>query len=325
MTVSSPNTTQIAHYLLGRLSEDERTRFEEKLLQDDALFEGVEEAESRLIDDYVFNNLSSDDLHQFELHFLQNPKLRERVEFTRALHEVAVERKREREKGVNRFRQTSPGISKRSRSWWASLSTWPQAGALAAASAVIALGALGLILLQNARLRAELNQAQAEQASQQRQSADQLADANEKISETERQLSKDQDLLRKFAETLDKPAPQRSIFSAVLSSFVESSRGGVAPPLSQQILIPPGTDLVRLEAPIQIKRTDFISYMVSLWRGDNQIWHRNVRASKPGGQITIRLPASLFGEGGYSMKLTGVLAENHTEGIGEYQFTVARR
>jgi len=96
MTRVSPNTTHIVRYLLGRLPKDEQTGFEERLLESEALFEAMKEAESELIDEYVGDTISADDRRRFELYFLTQPERRARVGFARMLREAAAEHGREK-------------------------------------------------------------------------------------------------------------------------------------------------------------------------------------------------------------------------------------
>ena len=53
-------------YLLGDLSEDEKTRMEEAFFADNARFEELELAEEELIDAYVRDNLSLKERRQFQ-------------------------------------------------------------------------------------------------------------------------------------------------------------------------------------------------------------------------------------------------------------------
>jgi hypothetical protein len=91
MTKVHPNTSPIVRYLLGRLPESEQTGFEERLLESEAQFEALEEAENELIDEYVADRLSADDRRRFEHYFLAQPERRARVEFARALREATAE------------------------------------------------------------------------------------------------------------------------------------------------------------------------------------------------------------------------------------------
>ena len=76
-------------YLLGDLSEDEKTRMEEAYFADDAKFEELELAEEELIDAYVRQELSPEEEEQFKARLMQSPRLVERVNFAQALAEKA--------------------------------------------------------------------------------------------------------------------------------------------------------------------------------------------------------------------------------------------
>jgi anti-sigma factor RsiW len=328
MTKVSPNTSPIVRYLLGRLPEDEQTRFEEQLLESEALFEALEEAESELIDEYVGDMLSADDRRRFELYFLTQPERRARVEFARALREAAVEHGREK-----RSRAVSAGqeIAAWWRRWVASLILQPQFAALAACCLIAIFGGLILALMDNSRLRQQLQQAQTERAETRQRSAAQLVAA-------ESQLSNERSLRQRAEEALDhlnagpKESGRPAIVSFVLSAFFRPVRGGESQPKlkSQQLLIPAAAKRVSLTFPVQVQSPDFTGYRISLRRADDpgqiEIWGRSgLRAvSKSGQRIRIPLQADLLIKGEYQLKLSGVLSDNNAEPIGEYRFTVAR-
>lgn len=77
------NQTEIARYLLGSLSEEERARLEEKYFSDDTAFEEMQIAEEELIDQYVRAELSNEDRARFAAMVARSPRLAERVEFAR--------------------------------------------------------------------------------------------------------------------------------------------------------------------------------------------------------------------------------------------------
>jgi len=77
------NQTEIARYLLGSLSEEERATLEEKYFSDDTAFEEMQIAEEELIDQYVRAELSNEDNARFAAMVARSPRLAERVEFAR--------------------------------------------------------------------------------------------------------------------------------------------------------------------------------------------------------------------------------------------------
>jgi hypothetical protein len=337
MTKVYPNTSPLVRYLLGRLPEDEQTGFEEQLLESEALFESLKEVESELIDEYVGDTLSADDRLQFELYFLTQPERRARVEFARALREVAAEHGREKRSRAARAGpdiNPSPDTAAWRLRWVTSLIPRPQFAALAACCliAVFAVsGGLILTLRDNSRLRQQLQQAQAESAESQQRSAAQIADA-------EFQLSNERSLRQRVEEALasrnarPKESGRPAIVSFILSAFFRPVRGGESQtnPKSQQLLIPAAAKQVSLTFDVQVQSPDFSGYKVSLRRADDpgqiEICCRRPlpAVSKPGQQIPITLPARLLIKGDYRLKLSGVLFDNITEPIGEYRFTVVR-
>jgi hypothetical protein len=79
----------MVRYLLGELQdEEEKARFEQRLLADEKLYEELLIAEDELMEAYLSGELSAGDKARFEEHFLGSPRCRERVENLRALREV---------------------------------------------------------------------------------------------------------------------------------------------------------------------------------------------------------------------------------------------
>ena len=76
---------QIVRYLLGELSEEERSRLEGLYFADPDLLERLVAAKEVLIDDYVGGRLSGRRLELFESHFLASPERRRRVETAKAV------------------------------------------------------------------------------------------------------------------------------------------------------------------------------------------------------------------------------------------------
>ncbi len=75
----------IRRFLLCRLSEDERARFEERLLIDDELERRVRLAECELTDDYAFNRLSAEERDLLEKNFIVTEERRRKLEVSQAL------------------------------------------------------------------------------------------------------------------------------------------------------------------------------------------------------------------------------------------------
>jgi hypothetical protein len=76
---------RLGRYLLGHLSPEEEERVEVEYLAGEDAFALVQEAEHDLIDDYVAGRLSADDRRRFEERVLPRPEMAGRVAFARAL------------------------------------------------------------------------------------------------------------------------------------------------------------------------------------------------------------------------------------------------
>ena len=85
MSLSVPGPERIRDYLLRRLSEPERARFEEAYFRDDGLLDQIESEEDHLVTDYVLGRLPDPERRLFEDSLLDTPYYRERVETTRSM------------------------------------------------------------------------------------------------------------------------------------------------------------------------------------------------------------------------------------------------
>lgn len=79
------NEKEIRRFLLGELSENERTALEEKFLADEDCFTQIRVAEDELIEEYVRGKLENEEKEKFEKQFLSSKTRRERVIFTREM------------------------------------------------------------------------------------------------------------------------------------------------------------------------------------------------------------------------------------------------
>lgn len=82
---TGPTTDEIRDYLLHRLTETGRARFEAAYFESDALLDRIEEEEDHLVSDYVLGRLGEPERLQFERSLLGAPYYRKRVETTTRL------------------------------------------------------------------------------------------------------------------------------------------------------------------------------------------------------------------------------------------------
>ena len=85
MSATAPAVSEIRDYLLRRMSETGRARFEQAYFADDTLLDRIEAEEDVLVSDYVLGKLSDTDRQLFEGSLLGTPYYQDRVETTSRL------------------------------------------------------------------------------------------------------------------------------------------------------------------------------------------------------------------------------------------------
>src|SRR5678809_240986 len=91
MRSENVDETLAVRYLLGKLTEEEQVRVEDRAFSDAGCLGMLESAEADLIDAYVRGELRQPDRRDFERRFLLSPQRRRKVEFARALAAVSAE------------------------------------------------------------------------------------------------------------------------------------------------------------------------------------------------------------------------------------------
>src|SRR6185369_15603174 len=109
MKAESSRTELITSYLLGELSEEERSSMEEQYFADADLSHEVQAVRDDLVDAYVRGRLPARERERFETYFMASPRRRERVEFAAALLQAS-----EGAPATSRARDTAAV------SWWRS-------------------------------------------------------------------------------------------------------------------------------------------------------------------------------------------------------------
>lgn len=85
MALNNHDQAQIRQYLLGKLTEAEQEKIEERLMLDDELFGEFEVSKDELVEEYCAGELGQAERHWFEQHFLASEEGRQRRAFTVAM------------------------------------------------------------------------------------------------------------------------------------------------------------------------------------------------------------------------------------------------
>ena len=318
-------------YLLGTLSEEEKTRLEEEYFLDDEEFEQLEIAEDELIDRYVRTELSTEDTHRFEK-LLISPRLSERVEVARILVQRTASHPQKQEVKPTPEVLT-PRVEPRRASWWENL-FGPAAAvpafrpAMAFALTLMLLTSVALIFVWT-KLRNEsqrLAQEQQQRGLLQKQIEEEKARSaqlDEQLKQTRQEQEEQQ---RQFAEKYEQLAKQQQPAQALVFPFFLSPSGGTRSGggSTPTMTIPGGVRSVDIN--VNVTHGDYPSYNAFLRNVDsgNEIDRRtNVKPVSRQGRkiITLNVEAKRLIPGSYTVHLDGVTPSG-VENFEDYEFRV---
>ena len=322
MTQETGNHELIVRFLLGELSEEERTRTEERYFADDDLFEELQAVEAELIDTFLRGGLSGGQLKQFEAHYRASPARRQRLEVGRALIECATQS----------FVAVSPvAEGRKPLNWWPflrdSLGAKNKLILLPSAVSVLAIVTGGaLFFVQTARLRNQVEQIQADREETLRRERELRQRLAEQGVHNE-QLANDLQQERSQRELLEQELAKRqqsTLSTATLLLTPDLIRGAGE---AKRLSIPRGADLVQIQ--IDLKPDSEKSYRAVVETADGRrVWSNGslkARRYKSHNSIRFRLPASFFTKRDYILTLSAVNADAGLEGVGEYYFQVVKK
>jgi len=290
-------------YLLGSLSEEEQVQVEDRAFMDAGYLVAVETAEADLIDAYVRGQLPPQDRRRFEARFFLSSQRRSKVEFARALAQIAAETK------VTVARPSA---------WQAFVETlraWRPAMQLAAGAAMLLLAAgVGWLAVENGAERSRVAALESQQrAAESREAA------------LRQQLAQEQARGANPPET-QKPAAggERKPLLAALVFLPNLSR---AAGTAQQLTLTPDATMAHLEIQLEA-RDEFPRFRAELHtRGGEDILTRanlTRQRTAAGYSVAFDVPASALPGGDYELALKGVAGDQTTD-IGYYYFRVRRQ
>src|ERR1041385_6157189 len=90
MALNNDDQRRVRKFLLGKRSEDEQQKIEERMMVEDALFAELEISKGELVEEYCANELSREEQQWFEQNFLASPEGKERYDLAVALGQLTV-------------------------------------------------------------------------------------------------------------------------------------------------------------------------------------------------------------------------------------------
>jgi hypothetical protein len=300
----------LTRYLLGALPAEQTERLDELSIVDDELAARLGAVEYDLVDAYVRGETTGEDLARFESFYLSSEKRREKVQFARALLErergTAAAPALELQKVVSPAREPDKEATPRRRLLFSRpVFQWGFAGV--AAMLVVA---AGFLLLDNVRLRRQMNESRARQSELERD-LHKLEQQRSDYAEAQQELRR----LRDLQSNLDR-------LTTVSLVLLPPSRSVSRVPT---ISIKPGTDLVVVV--LTLESDDFPVYGVVLRDpATNQpVWQSGSVTSTSAGEkkaVSVSVRAGLLKQQNYVAELTGIPARRGPELIGGYPFRV---
>jgi hypothetical protein len=283
---------QLIRYILGLLPDKDAERLDEQSIVDDEVAARLRSVENDLVDAYICGTLKGELLERFEAWYLASPRRRDKVKFARQFLSAV-----DRLPTPTAVTSVKGPMSRRPRFIW-----------LASAAALLL--ACGVFLLQDARLRRGLLDAQHDSAA-----------LDERGRELARQLGEQRVVNHALKNELERLRTSQPL------ALVLRPQTRAAGPISV-IALPPGLDIVAFD--LELEASGFSQYQVALKDpATNRImWRSGVLATAPSRRspaVAVAVPASLMRPQHYSFELSGRNAGAIFDVVGSYAFQVEAR
>jgi hypothetical protein len=313
MTKKSGEDELLIRYLLGQATEEEQLRLEQQFFTDEDRYQQLLALEDELKYEYAQGGLTPQQRKSFEKRFLVTEADRQKVALAKAVLAKA-----------NEVRAETAAASTPARAeripWWRSFAnflTLPSPGMrLAFNSAGLLVLAGGLwFMFQNAQLRNQVGQLQAERNSAELTAQQQIAANRTQQEQLDQALAQE----RARRGELEKKLAERQTPSTLLSFLLAPglSRGDDDGP--KRLVIPSDAGTVRLQLDVKSK-TPFKNYEARLQDLDgNQIWSQKVSGA------IVEIPARLLPRGDYVIALKGITPQGEPVEAGEFYFSTIRK
>lgn len=313
MNLELENDEHIRSYLLGQLPADEQEQLEERAFSDKDYLQSVLAVERDLIDEYVRGDLSSSTLKNFKKRFLISDQRRRKIEFARALAQVAAE--------TQESMPSHQAREKTSSSWKSLLVFWR--GPKLAYGLSLAVVALIAIILGFWFLRHFRNQ-EPERAKTEVPAATSPAPQTPtpaKQPEQHAQNAASPTPVHSPA-VVEHPAAQPVIASILLLPGTARSAD-----TAENLVIAPATSTAQLRVVVA-KGDEYQSYALELRTANGKLVRSqsglSAHAGRSGRIVALTLPATLLARGNYELTLNGINDPKRPEPLGYYYFRVQK-
>ena len=300
-------------YLLGELSETERTRFEERFLGDDDQFAELLAVEENLIDRYLSGSLSASELRNFEKTFLASPRRRRIVE-TQSLLRTSAEIRLAELKRTKEAPQTSSSNTRPSRFFRYPAARWAVAGV----ALLIVIGGSWLIwrFLETPKRIEQVAVNSERNAPEPPADILPLQPAGSPTAVTNKPAT-DANRTNVLKPANDRRAPRAGSAVATLLLSPGLTRGGGEPPI---LTLSRATRTVIVKVPLAGDAGQTYQVAVQTPEG-KEIWNASGLRAIKGSSLSVSIPARSFTNGDYILTVNRSAASGTLEKVGQYAFS----
>lgn len=308
-------------YLLGKLSDSEAARLEERSFADDSVFNEIESAEDELVDAYARGSLSSEDRKLFEKKLSSSERLAERVEFAKLLSKSSS----------SQFVSQEPAVEP----WWKSLFDFSFFQNAAIRSAVVAgvfllvLGIPAAFLWLRFRDERRLDTERAAIEQQKQQLAQQLSDqqsrTNQLAADLQNSKAEEERLQRQLQATKEELARTNVQPAAPASIFLFAS--SLRDPGKRDVLTVPSTAST-IQLKLVVDSDDYAAYRATIKSPARDVLTRaGLKPSRTGKEriIVLQFPSRLLSSGDYVISLAGLTPSGTYESVADYPVRVSKK
>jgi hypothetical protein len=296
----------VVRYLMGDLPAEEAERLDEMSVANDDFAWRLRGIENDLVDSYVRSELTGKTLQQFKSFYMASARRREKVEFA---------------EGLRRFQLAKTTANELSRAgaplWGAFSSSWIALRLAMSAAALVILFVAGYLLVENARLRREINDIRVQQSSLEQRRLQLERELNEQRSANSE--------WQKKSETVRSAAPDIGQLKTVSLLLPPPTRG-----LSslKTITVHPDTDLLVLL--LTLDSADFPRYRITLKdpATNMEVWRSSELEAVSTGEgkaVSAGLRAGLLKQQVYIAEVAGLQRGAGARIVGDYPFHVVLR
>lgn len=320
-----PNHKVLVQYLLGELSEPERSEIAEHYFHDDDLFDELLEVENELLEKCARGSLNEKEQEAFKQYLEHLPDGRQRLAVARALSQTTD---KEKERAQQFLDEYVPAFVPR----WPSLLKLPlklpaTVQYVMIAGLVVMMSGLLLLLSQVRQLRHDNDHVREQLAGLERekQSLEESArslqtDAGaERVRQLEEQLKVEQQANEAQAQHLASLQPTMPVVVSWTLTQALRSMGS-----ADKVELPHSAKFVSITLPIENAAQSSALAIMQTTTGEQRREITGLRASKTGKSVSLKLSASYFTATSY--KLTLVRRDKDDIEIQQdFYFTITRR